>query len=77
MAVDIQTELGDAKKLAWHLRGLQPLDAIERLVANDGWVVSPVKSCYRNLATVACGKRLWLRIILLFDLKTVDEETTS
>src|ERR1700686_3925106 len=48
MAVDIHTEHGDAKKLAWHLRGLQPLFAIERLVANEGWVASPVKAVSRR-----------------------------
>ena len=47
MAVKIHTEYGDVKKLAWHLRGLQPLLAIERLVANEGWVASPVKAVSR------------------------------
>ena len=36
------------KKLAWPLRASQPLLAVERLVANDGWVASRVKAVSRR-----------------------------
>ena len=39
---------GGAKKLAWPLRASQPLLAVERLVANDGWVASRVKAVSRR-----------------------------
>jgi len=39
------------KKMACHLLGLQPLFAIERLVATEGWVAGPVSSRRRNCST--------------------------
>jgi Family of unknown function (DUF6151) len=48
MAVRIRVKMAQRKILAWPLLGLQPLLAVERLVANDGWVASPVKAVSRR-----------------------------
>jgi len=39
--------MAEREKLTWHLRKLQPHPAIAPLVANDGWVESPVKAVSR------------------------------
>src|SRR6266478_5494434 len=48
MVVRTRAKMAQRKKLAWHLRGLQPLLAIERLVTNEGWVGDPVKAASRR-----------------------------
>jgi hypothetical protein len=63
VAVEIHTEHGDEeKKLAWHLRGLQPLFATERSVANEGWVASPVKAVSRRRQGNESRLTKWHRI---------------
>ena len=48
MVVRIRAKMAQRKKLAWPLRLFQPLLAVERLVANDGWVASRVKAVSRR-----------------------------
>ena len=48
MVVRIRAKMAQRKKLAWPLRASQPLLAVERLVANDGWVASRVKAVSRR-----------------------------
>ena len=48
MVVRIRAKMAQRKKLAWPLRTSQPLLAVERLVANDGWVTSRVKAVSRR-----------------------------
>ena len=48
MAVRIRVKMAQRKKLAWPLRSSQLLLAVERLVANDGWVTSRVKAVSRR-----------------------------
>src|SRR6266700_3972986 len=48
MVVRTRAKMAQRKKLAWNLRGLQPLLAIDRLVANEGWVPDPVKAVSRR-----------------------------
>ena len=48
MVVRIRPKMAQRKKLAWPLRSSQPLLAVERLVANDGWVASRVKAVSRR-----------------------------
>ncbi len=48
MAVRIRVKMAQRKKLACHLPGLQPRLAVECLVANSGWVESPVKAFSRR-----------------------------
>ena len=48
MVVRIRAKMAQRKKLAWPLRSSQPLLAVERLVANDGWVTSRVKAVSRR-----------------------------
>ena len=48
MVVRIRAKMAQRKKLAWPLRSSQLLLAVERLVANDGWVTSRVKAVSRR-----------------------------
>ena len=48
MVVRIRAKMAQRKKLAWPLRSSQLLLAVERLVANDGWVASRVKAVSRR-----------------------------
>ena len=48
MVVRIRPKMAQRKKLAWPLRSSQLLLAVERLVANDGWVTSRVKAVSRR-----------------------------
>ena len=48
MVVKIRAKMAQRKKLAWPLRSSQLLLAVERLVANDGWVTSRVKAVSRR-----------------------------
>ena len=48
MVVRIRAKMAHRKKLAWPLRSSQLLLAVERLLANDGWVTSRVKAVSRR-----------------------------
>src|SRR6266705_7104292 len=48
MPVRIRVKMAQRKKLTGPLLSLQPLFAVEPLVANDGWVASPVKAVSRR-----------------------------
>ena len=48
MVVRIRAKMAQRKKLAWPLRSSQLLLAVERFVANDGWVTSRVKAVSRR-----------------------------
>jgi tripartite-type tricarboxylate transporter receptor subunit TctC len=79
MAIRIRAKMAQRKKSARPLLGLQPLFPVEPLVANEGWVISPVKAVSRrrrgpkarlNRASIGTGSTVARLLTAFFQKET-------